>query len=280
VIYDALKALQTFSDIASLEESVFPLDRAALSLGLEEYPALSVEEYLYRLDKLATRVDVMIGQDRSSASLLEGLNEVLFIQEGLQGNKDDYYDPRNSFLNEVLDRRTGIPISLSIIFMEVARRINCPIQGVGFPGHFLVKHVDRARETYIDVFNRGKIVSSNECQELLDEIYGGSVSIQPSFLQPMGKKAIVSRMLFNLKAIYYQREEYYKALTMVERILMLNPGTITEIRDRGLLFMQTSLFSKALSDLEYYLANTSAPEDATYIEGHIKTLRKIVVARN
>jgi regulator of sirC expression with transglutaminase-like and TPR domain len=280
VIYDALKALKTFGDIASLEESVFPLDRAALCLGLEEYPALNIEEYLYKLDRLATRVDVMIGQDRSSASLLEGLNEVLFIQEGLQGNKDDYYDPRNSFLNEVLDRRTGIPISLSIIFMEVARRINCPIQGVGFPGHFLVKHVDRARETYIDVFNRGKIVSSNECQELLDEIYGGSVSIQPSFLQPMGKKGIVSRMLFNLKAIYYQREEYYKALTMVERILMLNPGTITEIRDRGLLFMQTSLFSKALSDLEYYLANTSAPEDATYIEGHIKTLRKIVVARN
>ncbi len=280
MIYDALKALQTFADIASLQESVFPLDRAALSLGLEEYPTLSIEEYLHRLDRLATRVDVLIGHDRSSASLLEGLNEVLFVQEGLHGNKEDYYDPRNSFLNEVLDRKAGIPISLSVIFMEVARRINCPIEGVGFPGHFLVKHTDREGETYIDAFNRGKVVSTNECQELLDQIYGGSVSIQPSFLQPMGKKAIISRMLFNLKAIYYQREEYYKALTTVERILMLNPGVVSEIRDRGLLFMQTSLFSKALSDLEYYMANASAPEDGASIEGHIKTLRKIVGASN
>lgn len=280
MIFDALKALQTFGEIASLEESVFPLDRAALSLGLEEYPGLNIEDYLRRLDTLATRVDVLIGQDRSSASVLEGLNEVLFVQEGLKGNKEDYYDPRNSFLNEVLDRKTGIPISLSVIFMEVARRIGCDIEGVGFPGHFLVKHTEGNRKTLIDVFNRGKIVSQDDCQELLDQIYGSSVSIQPSFLQPMGKKAIVSHMLFNLKAIYYQREEYYKALAMVERILILNPGTASEIRDRGLLFMQTSLFSKALSDLEYYLANTAAPEDGPYIESHIKTLRRIVGGHN
>jgi regulator of sirC expression with transglutaminase-like and TPR domain len=280
VILDALKALQTFGEIASLEESVFPLDRAALSLGLEEYPGLNIEDYLYRLDTLAARVDVLIGQDRSSASILGGLNEVLFVQEGLKGNKEDYYDPRNSFLNEVLDRKIGIPISLSVVFMEVARRIGCLIEGVGLPGHFLVKQTEGDRETVIDVFNRGKIVSLDDCQELLDQIYGGSVSIQPTFLQPMGKKAIVSRMLFNLKAIYYQREEYYKALAMVERILLLNPGTASEIRDRGLLYMQTSLFSKALSDLEYYLANTAAPEDRTSIESHIKTLRGIVGGHN
>ena len=280
MILEALKALQIFGEIAQLEESVFPLDRASLSLGLEEYPGLSVGEYLHRLDTLAARVDVLIGGDRSSGSILQGLNEVLFIQEGLKGNKEEYYDPRNSYLNEVLDRKTGIPISLSVIFMEVARRIGCEISGVGFPGHFLVKHTEGHRETLIDAFNGGKIVSQDECQELLDQIYGGSVSMQPSFLQSMGKKAIVSRMLFNLKAIYYQREKYYKALAMVERILLLNPGTTSEIRDRGLLYMQTSLFSKALSDLEYYLANTAAPDDAAYIQGHIKTLRSIVGGHN
>ena len=280
MIFDALKALETFSEIASLEDSVFPLDRAALSLGLEEYPGLDVEDYLRRLDTLAARVDVLTGRDRSFASVLNSMNEVLFVQEGLKGNKEDYYDPRNSFLNEVLDRKIGIPISLSVVFMEVARRIACPIEGLGFPGHFLVKHTEGNLETLIDVFNRGKIVSLDNCQELLDEIYGGSVSIQPSFLQSMGKKAIVSRMLFNLKAIYYQREEYYKALAMVERILLLNPGMATEIRDRGLLFMQTSMFSRALSDLEYYLSNTTAPEDGPSIERHIKTLRGIVVGHN
>jgi regulator of sirC expression with transglutaminase-like and TPR domain len=275
-----LRAQQTFREIASLDETVFPLDRAALALGLEEFPGLNVDEYLHRLDTLAARIDVLIGHDRSSPSILEGLNEILFIQEGFKGNKEDYYDPRNSFLNQVLDRKMGIPISLSVIFIEVARRLGCRIDGVGFPGHFLVKHTEGGHETIIDAFNRGKVVSSNDCQELLDEIYGGSVSIQPSFLQSMGKKAIISRMLFNLKAIYYQREEYYKALAMVDRILILNPGTITEIRDRGLLYMQTSLFSKALSDLEYYLAHSAAPEDGPYIEGHIKTLRGIVGGSN
>jgi regulator of sirC expression with transglutaminase-like and TPR domain len=280
VILRAMNAQHKFSQIAALDESVFPLDRAALALGLEEYPGLDIDDYLQRLDTLAARVEVIAGQDRSSAAVLEALREVLFVQEGLVGNKDDYYDPRNSYLNEVLDRKIGIPISLSVIVMEVARRIDFVIQGIGFPGHFLLKRTEGDRETLMDAFNRGKIVNQTECQELLDQIYGGSVSVQPSYLQPMDKKAIISRMLFNLKAIYYQREDYYKALSMIERILMLNPGMSTEIRDRGLLFMQTSLFAKALSDLEYYLANAPAAEDHSYIAAHIQTLRKIISANN
>ena len=280
MILDALRAQRVFSQISSLDESVFPLDRAALAIGLEEYPNLDMDEYLHKLDTLAARVEVIIGQERSTDSVLNALNEVLFVQEGWTGNKEDYNDPRNSFLNEVLDRKTGIPISLSVVFIEVARRIGFPVEGVGFPGHFLVKHKHAQGEVLIDVFDRGRVISREYCQELLDQIYGGTVSFQPGFLQPMEKKAIVTRMLFNLKAIYYQREEYYKALSMVERILMLNPGVATEIRDRGLLFMQTSLFSKALSDLQYYLSRTREPEDGRSIERHINMLRGIVLAPN
>jgi regulator of sirC expression with transglutaminase-like and TPR domain len=280
VILAVLKAQQTFREIAALDESVFPLDRAALSLGLEEYPGLHMNDYLRKLDSLAARVEVLIGEDRSVSTLVEGIKEILFVQEALKPNQEDYYDPRNSYINDVLDRKVGIPISLSVIFIEVARRLDFPVQGVGFPGHFLVKVHENEKELLIDVFNRGKIITLKECQELLDQIYGGSVTTQPSFLQAMSRKSIISRMLFNLKAIYYQREEYYKALAMVERILMLNPGTPSEIRDRGLLYMQTSLFAKALADLNYYLETAPSPDDTSYIEGHIQTLHKIIAASN
>jgi regulator of sirC expression with transglutaminase-like and TPR domain len=280
VILSVLKAQQTFRDIAALDESVFPLDRAALAIGLEEYPDLNLDEYLKKIDTLASRVEMMVGEDRTPSALLEALKEVMFVQEALKPNQEDYYDPRNSFINDVLDRKVGIPISLSVIFIEVARRINFPVYGVGFPGHFLVKVHENEKELLIDVFNRGKIINVKDCQDLLDQIYGGSVAIQQSFLQSMSKKSIISRMLFNLKAIYYQREDYYRALTMVDRILMLNPGTPSEIRDRGLLFMQTSLFAQALADLNYYLETVPSPDDASYIEGHIQTLRKIIAAGN
>jgi regulator of sirC expression with transglutaminase-like and TPR domain len=280
VILSVLKAQQTFRDIAALDESVFPLDRAALAIGLEEYPDLNLDEYLKKIDALASRVGMMVGEDRTTSTLLEALKEVMFVQEALKPNQEDYYDPRNSFINDVLDRKVGIPISLSVIFIEVARRLSFPVYGVGFPGHFLVKVHENEKELLIDVYNRGKIINVNDCQDLLDQIYGGSVAIQQSFLQSMSKKSIISRMLFNLKAIYYQREDYYKALAMVERILMLNPGTPSEIRDRGLLFMQTSLFAKALADLNYYLETAPSPDDSSYIEGHIQTLRKIIAAGN
>jgi regulator of sirC expression with transglutaminase-like and TPR domain len=280
VIIETLQARQTFAQIAALDESIFSLDRAALAIGLEEYPDLKIEDYLHRLDGLASSTQVLLGQDRSAMSVIRSLNEVLFVQAGFQGNTEDYYDPRNSYLNEVLDSKNGIPISLSVIYIEVARRIGFPIEGVGFPGHFLVRVSDEGQEILVDPFNRGRILSLRDCQELLDRVYGGSVTVQPSLLQPMEKKSIISRMLFNLKGIYYQKEEYQKALSIVERILMLNPGMPSEIRDRGLLFMQTSLFAKALSDLEYYLRHTAAPEDGAYIQGHVKTLRSIVGGTN
>jgi len=254
VIVEALRARLVFAKIAATEESTFPLDQAALAIGLEEYPGLDLDEYLKRLNILAARTEALAGQDRSTYNVLECLNEALFVQEGLRGNLDDYYDPENSYLNKVLDRKLGIPISLSVIYMEVARRIGFPILGVGFPGHFVVKHVEKESEIFVDPFNQGRILTMKDCQELMDNLYGGSVTVHPTFLQAMDKKAIISRMLFNLKGIYNEKQEYYKA--------------------------HTSLFSKALADLEYYLANAPSPDDAAQVEGHIKTLRSIVGASN
>jgi regulator of sirC expression with transglutaminase-like and TPR domain len=280
VITDQLRAIRAFSEIASLDENLFPLDRAALAIPLADYPELDIEHYLRILDRLAASVEVLIGSNRDPHNVLESLNEVIFVREGLLGNQEDYYDPRNSFLNEVLDRKRGIPISLSVIYMEVARRIGFPIEGLGLPGHFIVKYEAPGRRILIDPYNQGRFLTEGQCQELLDRVYGGAVAVQPAFLQPMERKAIISRMLFNLKGIYYQKEDYPHALAVVERILMLNPGVPSEVRDRGLLYMHTSLFAKALADLEYYLGIAAAPADEAFVRGHIRLLRGIVSCEN
>jgi regulator of sirC expression with transglutaminase-like and TPR domain len=281
VIIETIKARRMFSEIAAIEEESFPLDRAALALALGEYPGLDATEYLRRLDTLAARVGVLVGIDRTPVNYIENINEVLFVQEGLRGNSEDYYDPRNSYINQVLDRKLGIPVSLSIVYIEVARRIDFPVQGVGFPGHFLAKHVSDGREIIIDPFNMGKILTANDCQELLDKLQSGKEeALNSSMLQPMEKRAIITRLLYNLKGIYMQKEQYNQALSIIDKILLLNPGTPSEIRDRGILYMQTSLFAQALADLEFYLSRVAAPEDSLNIKSHIKMLRGIVCATN
>jgi regulator of sirC expression with transglutaminase-like and TPR domain len=280
VITDTLRARSIFASLATLDESVFPLDRAAATIALEEYPELEIEACLRQLDAYAAHAQVLLGDDRTPGRVIESLNQVLFVDGGLQGNTEDYYDPRNSYINEVLDRKIGIPITLSVIYIEVARRLGFTFQGVGLPGHFIVRCHGEEGEILIDPFGGGRVLSEANCQDLLDKLFGGTVKLQPAHLQPMDKKAIVTRMLFNLKGIYYHREDYLRALAIVERILMLNPGTPSEIRDRGVLYMQTSLFAAALSDLEYYAANFPGADDASYIDSHIKLLRRIVACTN
>lgn len=280
MIVETIRALQSFSEIAALGEEAFSLDRAALAIALEEYPHLDIQEYLRRLDTLAARAEVLAGIDRKAINIIESINEVLFVQEGLRGNSDDYYDPRNSYLNDVMDRRLGIPISLSVIYMELARRMDFSVDGIGFPGHFLVKHVGEDQDIVIDPYNLGRILTHADCQELLDKIYEGGVSMNESMLHAMEKRTIITRMLYNLKSIHIQKERYPKALSAIEKILMLNPGVSSEIRDRGLMYMQTGLFAKALADLESYLERAIAPEDSSYIQKHIKMLRGIVCVSN
>src|SRR5207249_7599975 len=171
--------------LAHLDEAVFPLDRMALAIALEEYPTIEIDHYLRQLDTLAARTHVLLGQNPSPFDVLKALNEVLFLQEGLRGNTEDYYDPRNSFLNAVLETKNGIPISLSVIYLEVARRINFDLKGVGFPSHFIVKYSSPEREILVDPFNLGRFLTKEDCQELLDRVYGGSMQMQPIFLQAM-----------------------------------------------------------------------------------------------
>jgi regulator of sirC expression with transglutaminase-like and TPR domain len=206
----------------------------------------------------------------------ETLNTFLFDEQGFAGNKDAYYDPRNSFLNEVLDRRLGIPITLSTIYMEIGRRVGFEVEGIGLPGHFLLRHVGSEDSFYIDAFHRGVLLSAQDCRTRLQEMYNASLPFRPEFLEPVTKRQVLTRMLHNLKGIYIQEGDYSRALAATDRILLLNPASVCELRDRGLLYFRLECFQNALRDLDAYLDGAPKAEDADEVNEHVHALRTLV----
>jgi regulator of sirC expression with transglutaminase-like and TPR domain len=269
-----------FARLVSQPEPMIDLAEAALLLASEEYPGLEVGRYLSRLDRMASEVQARVGLVEDPHRVIAALNAYLFQEQGFHGNTEDYYDPRNSFLNEVLDRRTGIPITLSAVYIEVGRRVGCRLQGVGMPGHFLVKYVSPDEEIVLDPFHDGAILSAADCQRILDRVYEGKVAFDPRFLATVGTRQILARMLSNLKAIYFHRHAYAKALSVVERLLILDPRAAIEIRDRGLLFCQLRQYATALTDLDQYLKLVPEAEDAEVIRDHLRSIRQRVASLN
>jgi regulator of sirC expression with transglutaminase-like and TPR domain len=253
-------------------EDKIDLGRAALTLAAVDYPDLDIDIYLARIDRLAAEAQARLGSEADVHRTIAVLNDVLFRQHGFRGNRDNYFDPRNSFLNEVLDRRTGIPISLSVLYMEVAQKIALPLQGVGFPGHFLVKH----EEIVIDPFNQGEIRSRKHLQTMLNRLYGDKVSFDPEFLAATSKKQILRRMLNNLQLIYLRENDLIKGLSIVERLLVLDPTSAEGIRDRGIIYLRLECFKQALEDLQTYLSLAPQAEDADTIRDQIAVLMRQV----
>jgi regulator of sirC expression with transglutaminase-like and TPR domain len=253
-------------------EDKIDLGRAALTLAAVDYPDLDIDIYLARIDRLAAEAQARLGSEADVHRTIAVLNDVLFRQHGFRGNRDNYFDPRNSFLNEVLDRRTGIPISLSVLYMEVAQKIALPLQGVGFPGHFLVKH----EEIVIDPFNQGEIRSRKHLQTMLNRLYGDKVSFDPEFLAATSKKQILRRMLNNLQLIYLRENDLIKGLSIVERLLVLDPTSSEGIRDRGIIYLRLECFKQALEDLQTYLSLAPQAEDADAIRDQIAVLMRQV----
>jgi regulator of sirC expression with transglutaminase-like and TPR domain len=258
---------------SEIEDEQIDLVRAALLIARTEYPALDIEAYAARVDQLAYRAaERTPGLDAGSA--IATLNHVLFGEIGLRGNRDDYYDPRNSFLNDVLDRGLGIPITLSLVYMEVARRIGFPLAGIGLPGHFLLKHyAGDGQETLIDCFNHGEIVSPQECQTRLDEIYSGEMEMRPEFLHPISRRQILARMLNNLKAVYLSTRNFRKALPISDLILLLQPQSAEEVKQRALLRYSMNLHRLAGEDLEEYLHLSPQAPDAVEIRKMAVSIR-------
>jgi regulator of sirC expression with transglutaminase-like and TPR domain len=204
----------------------------------------------------------------------------LFEEAGLRGNCNDYYDPRNSFLNDVLDRGLGIPITLSVVYMEVARRIGFPLAGVGMPGHFLLKHSGEGPETLIDCFNHGDIVTAQDCQRRLDEIYSGELALRPEFLRPISRRQILNRMLNNLKTVYLSTRNFRKALPIADLILVATPRSAEDVKQRGLLRYSLELHKLAAEDLAEYLRISPEASDADDVRQMLLSIRRAQALMN
>ena len=272
------------------------LASAALIIASIEYPRIIPESYLRQLDALGAaaaafvRDHVREGGDSSTLSCVRALNAYLFQEQGFKGN-ERYEDPRNSCLNEVLEHRTGIPITLSIVYMEVAHRAGLHIDGVNFPGHFLVRCPDVGKRVtnglLIDPFHGGALLSEHDCRVLLQKHVGSEIAFSKSLLAPATRKEIIVRMLLNLKRIYVHMRSFPQARTVTELLVALTPSALSELRDRGLLAYHLNDISGALHDLQTYLKLSSmsemdkeAREEHDQIWEHVKTLRRRVAALN
>ncbi len=262
-----------FREAIDRPEDQIDLGRAALAIAMQEYPDLKVDDCLSQLDGLGQAVELRIGDEKNPYRIIAALNTVLFKELGFEGNRSEYYDPRNSFLNDVITRKKGIPISLSVVYMEVARRVGLSLDGIGFPGHFLVKYDNDDVEILIDVFNGGEILAREDLDRMLQQLYRGQVSYQPGFVAALGKRDILRRMLNNLKWIYLERGEPLKTLSVLDHLVILDPGSTNEIRDRGLLYITLECYAQALEDLESYLRLAPDADDAPMIKAHIEAVR-------
>jgi regulator of sirC expression with transglutaminase-like and TPR domain len=265
---------QRLAELASRPDPEIDLARGALLIATEEYRQLQEAPYLRRLDLLAERVRDRLGPETAPVLVLQGLCRVLFEEEGFRGNAEAYYDPRNSFLNDVLDRRLGIPITLGIVVLEVGWRLGLPLSGINFPGHFLVRYEGEVARLLIDPFDAGRVRWEDEGQELLDRVYGGMVRMRDEFLAPAGRMDVLARVLTNLKGIYLNVRDDERALAAVDRILMLRPTAAVELRDRGLLLARSGRKHEAVADLERYLDCAPAAADAQSVRSLIQNLSR------
>lgn len=257
----AISARQLFVREARQPERDLDLARAALLVAKEQYPGLAVEQYLARLDQLAEEVRDRLADETAPLVVLEELTRTLYERHGFRGNHDAYYDARNSFLNDVLDRRLGIPLTLGIVMLEVGWRLRLPLEGVNFPHHFLVRFQGDALDLLIDPFDGGRARYEDQAQELLDRMYGGKVRLQEAFLRRASKRDILVRLLNNLKGVYVGAGDNTRALGVVERLLILRPEGAAEHRARAVLLARLGQRREAIAQLRRWTLTASPGDD-------------------
>lgn len=276
----SVRSRKTFQQLVTLPDAAVPLAEAALIMACEEYPQLELSPYLDMLDHIAEAAQEKLTSSDEPMETVRKINQVLFESFGFRGNTEDYYDPRNSFFNDVLDRRVGIPITLSAVYIEVSRRLNFPIAGVGLPGHFIVKYFNPHEEIFIDPYNRGEILTREDCRARIHELYGDAVEFSDRLLGRVTNRQILLRMLNNLKDIYLKGHAIDKCLSIVDMMLMVDSEDLTQFRDRGLLRLQLRQFEGAGKDLQHYLQHSPHAEDREEIENRVKELKRIRALMN
>jgi regulator of sirC expression with transglutaminase-like and TPR domain len=262
-------------NLRNAKDDEIPLFASALLIAKDEYPQLADAPYEARLRTYARRLRKFVDQEQAPATQLRSLNNFLYDELGFSGDDQDYYDPRNSYLNDVLDRRLGNPISLAVVQMELARRLGVPLQGVSFPGHFLVRLPLDEGIVVLDPFQKGRSLDAAELrrrarthletQEIDDQRLA-------RMLEPASHRAILSRMLRNLKSVYCEREQWDKALRCCDRLLTVDSHQPSEYRDRGKLYLKLGHGRAARDDLRRYLALVPQADDAESIGAELADL--------
>ena len=275
-----MREAQELARLFQVPDERVDLGRAALLLARAEYPELDLNAELTRLDELAQRGRPHVRAELPAAARVDGLRAFLAGVCGFRGNEHDYHDPTNSFLNRVLDRRIGIPISLSVVYIEIGRRLGVPLFGVGLPGHFLVKYQDRERRMFLDPFHGGRTVTLSGCREIVERMYEGQVQFREDMLAAVEKRYILARMLSNLRAVYLEQRQLRKAVDIVEMLLALNPASADDLKMRGLLCYQLGRRGQSRQDLEAYLFLNPHASDAGQIKQVLQELKRVSARMN
>lgn len=265
-------ALQAWAELVRVPDSEIDLALGTLALARVEYPDLIADHYVKQIDDLAARSGTAGIEDPLRA--LHRLREFLFDGEGFRGNADDYYDPANSCLNQVLDRKLGIPITLSVLMMEVGRRVGLRLHGVGLPGHFVVSATVGTESVLLDPFDGGTVLTQETAADVVARAVGRRVPLAAEHFAPVTKRHILVRMLANLKGAYVRREEWAKSLAIVDRLLVLDGESSAFIRDRGSLLVKLGELMRGAAEWERYLNGHPQAADAEKIKRQLRRVRQ------
>jgi regulator of sirC expression with transglutaminase-like and TPR domain len=257
--------------LAADPHAPFDLAELALWLARDEYPELDVEAYLGELAGMAHEVTRYLKGGLEAR--VNGLCRYLFHDMGFRGNKQNYSDPRNSYLNQVLDRRTGIPIALSAVAIAVGTRAELQIVGVGLPGHFVAKAVDGSREILFDPFHGGRLLTVQDCENLIEQVTGSPFKATPTSLEALPLRFTVLRMLNNLKTIYVRKEDFNRSVRVIERIRQLDPDDALQQRDLGVSLLQAGQPGRAIDHLSAYLVASDEAVDSEPIRQLLERAR-------
>jgi regulator of sirC expression with transglutaminase-like and TPR domain len=280
------RTYRAFETLIAGDDRAIDLAQAALLIASIEYPDLDPTPYMDQLDALANRIRAILAlpspqqlpqlpEETDFLDVLDAINRVLFEEENFRGNKEDYYNPNNSFFNKVLEERMGIPITLSLLYSEVGRRVGIQIDGIGFPYHFMVRCKLPEGSVYIDPYEGGMLMNEQGCRERLRQITQQKIKPNPHWFSPFSRRHWLTRMLNNLKKIYINRDDYEHALTTCNLIVLLVPKSAIERRDRGLILLQQKRYSRAIHDLTVYTELAPNADDREEILNYVKMARQM-----
>lgn len=277
---EAERARTQFERMVARPDDAIELARAALLVAAESDTDVDVEGQLRQLAAWGGELRERLQPGWNNLQKLARLRAFLYEHLGFRGDARDYHSPDNSLLHQVLRRRRGVPLTLAIVMMELGWRVGMPLEGVGFPGHFLVRLAGEPRDLLLDPVSQGMTVHEDDCRRMLAETTGGRVEFAPRLIASVGRRAMIERLLRNLKGAYLRQGDDERALAAVDRLLLLDPDDDGELRDRGLLLFRLARWSPALACLTGYLERASDAPDRTAIQDHVATLRSLIASLN